>query len=181
MHPELNSEPSPSTPFLDHPEENLGIYNDSSPEKRSHRGFTPWMIHLGIFFTYSLVVFWMNGILSNADCHAQLLYCELSQLLKIGRLFATAPLQSALQYEAVAYNGQLRTMNKFRGDPSPELDEAWQSLFEHNNIRLTKEEMDKMNKSSIMLADGSGYYGQISAYHHLHCLVKDEDTFLLLR
>lgn len=75
-------------------------------------------------------------------------------------------------YEKVSYDGQLDTVNPFRGEPRPELDEAWQSLFDNNNIRLTKEEVDRMNKTSIMLADGSGYYGQISAYHHLHCLVK---------
>ena len=28
-----------------------------------------------------------------------------------------------------------------------------------------------MNRSAIELYDGSGYFGQMSAYHHLHCLV----------
>lgn len=178
---ELKGEPSSTSPFLEHEEEESGIYNASISNKRSRRGFTPWMIHLIIFFSYSLVAFWINGILSNVDCHASLLYCKLSQPFDAGYLCAPAPVNSVLQYQKITYDGRIKTVNPFRGDPRPELDQAWQSLFENNNVRLSKEEMDGLNKSSIMLADGSGYYGQISAYHHLHCLVKDRVTFLLLR
>ena len=64
-------------------------------------------------------------------------------------------------------------MNPYRGDPRPELDEAWHNLLENNNIRLSKGELEKMNRTALELYDGSGYYGQMSAYHHLHCLVSD--------
>lgn len=38
-------------------------------------------------------------------------------------------------------------------------------------IRLTEEEMRKMNKTSVRLRDGSGYVGYIEAIHMLHCVV----------
>ena len=87
-------------------------------------------------------------------------------------------MESAIQFEKVSYDGQLETANPFRGEPSPALDAAWQSLFENNNVRITKEEMTRMNQSSIELADGSGYYGQINAYHHLHCLVRKRCSYM---
>jgi hypothetical protein len=41
-----------------------------------------------------------------------------------------------------------------------------------NNIRVTKEELDRMNRTSVQLADGSGeYLAAVDVYHHLHCLV----------
>jgi hypothetical protein len=42
-----------------------------------------------------------------------------------------------------------------------------------NNIRVTKAELDRMNRTSIQLADGSGdYLAALDVYHHLHCLVS---------
>ena len=59
----------------------------------------------------------------------------------------------------------------YRGEPRPELDKAWHDLIRNDNIRLTKEELHKLNKTALELNDGSGYYGQMSVFHHLHCLV----------
>lgn len=42
-----------------------------------------------------------------------------------------------------------------------------------NNIRVTKEELDRMNRTSVQLNDGSGdYLAAIDVFHHLHCLVS---------
>lgn len=64
-------------------------------------------------------------------------------------------------------------MTKYRGEPRPELDKAWAELLEHNNIRLSDDELKRMIRTALELSDGSGYVGQLSAYHHLHCLVRD--------
>lgn len=72
----------------------------------------------------------------------------------------------------MSYHGELEHINPYRGDPRPELDKAWRDLLENNNIRISKEELVKMNKTALELYDGSGYYGQMSVYHHLHCLVS---------
>ncbi|KAI1108878.1 hypothetical protein F5Y14DRAFT_458896 [Nemania sp. NC0429] len=70
----------------------------------------------------------------------------------------------------MSYHGGLHVVNKYRGEPRPELDQAWADLLEHNNIRLSDDELKRMNRTAIKLSDGSGYFGQLSAYHHLHCL-----------
>lgn len=82
-----------------------------------------------------------------------------------------APASKAVQYQKVAYNGKLHEINPYRGDPRPELDKAWRDLLRNSNIRISKEELQRMNRTSIELYDGSGYHGQLNAYHHLHCLV----------
>lgn len=71
----------------------------------------------------------------------------------------------------MSYDGKLDGISPFRGEPRPELDKAWHDLFENSNIRISKDELQKMNRTAIALYDGSGYFGQLSAYHHLHCLV----------
>lgn len=41
-----------------------------------------------------------------------------------------------------------------------------------NNIRIAKDELVRLNRSSIQLADESGdSWGTLEVYHHLHCLV----------
>ena len=83
----------------------------------------------------------------------------------------TAPASEAVRYQTVSYDGELDTVNPYRGEPRPELDKAWHDLLLNNNIRISKEELQKMNRTAIELYDGSGYFGQMNAYHHLHCLV----------
>lgn len=82
-----------------------------------------------------------------------------------------APALEAVRYERIAFNGDLKEPNRYRGPPSPELDEAWHQLMEYSNIRINKETLDLLNRSSIKLADGSGYFGALNVHHHLHCLV----------
>lgn len=85
-----------------------------------------------------------------------------------------APANQAVKYNNVlSYHGGLHVVNKYRGEPRPELDKAWADLLEHNNMRLTEDELKRMNRTALELSDGSGYFGQLSAYHHLHCLVRD--------
>lgn len=62
-------------------------------------------------------------------------------------------------------------MNPYRGPPRPEHDAAWHELLQYSNIRVGKDTLDRLNRSSIKLADGSGdYFGGLSVHHHLHCL-----------
>ena len=42
------------------------------------------------------------------------------------------------------------------------------------NIRITTDEMRKLNQTSLVLADGSGQLGTLGVYHELHCLVSIE-------
>ncbi|KAK3679963.1 hypothetical protein LTR78_000340 [Recurvomyces mirabilis] len=71
----------------------------------------------------------------------------------------TAPAQVALQPQAKFIDASFGATNIYKGSRSPRLDRAWHGLFENQNIRVTKEELEKANKTSVELADGSGWYG----------------------
>ncbi|KAF7914805.1 hypothetical protein EAE99_010506 [Botrytis elliptica] len=67
--------------------------------------------------------------------------------------------------------------NLYKGDPRPELDLAWHTLVKNNNLRISKGELDTLGRTALPLADGSGYYGQLNVYHHLHCLKFMREAF----
>jgi len=55
-----------------------------------------------------------------------------------------------------------------------QLPENWlwlANMFEDDNIRVSFEELERLNLSSIQLADGSGAIASLSVFHSLHCLV----------
>ncbi|KAI1124451.1 hypothetical protein F5Y10DRAFT_249324 [Nemania abortiva] len=60
----------------------------------------------------------------------------------------------------------------FSGDPSPELDKAWHDLLKDTTIRVSKQDLDYYNVTSLPLADGSGYASELFVTHELHCLKK---------
>lgn len=85
--------------------------------------------------------------------------------------FGVAPALSAVKYRRVSYDGKIAVESPYQGAPSPELDKAWHDFLENYSIRVSKDELRKMNRSAFELSDGSGYFGQLRVYHHLHCLV----------
>lgn len=61
--------------------------------------------------------------------------------------------------------------NPFRGPPRPELDEAWDELTQYTSIKVTAEDLGRINRTSVQLADGSGmYFSGLNVHHQLHCL-----------
>ncbi|KAJ8132571.1 hypothetical protein O1611_g1052 [Lasiodiplodia mahajangana] len=60
----------------------------------------------------------------------------------------------------------------FNGEPSPELDEAWDDLLYAINVRLTEDELRRvgLNITNRVQVNGGDYLGSIGIYHHLHCL-----------
>ncbi|KAL6704156.1 hypothetical protein ACN47E_008716 [Coniothyrium glycines] len=60
----------------------------------------------------------------------------------------------------------------FAGVPSQELDRAWHELLADTVIRVSKEDLDYYNVTSLPLADGSGYASEIFMTHEIHCLKK---------
>jgi len=84
---------------------------------------------------------------------------------------SVAPARSAIKYEKVAFDGDLTKANPYKGTPRPELERAWHDLLQYSNIRIDAETLQKLNRTSIKLADGSGdYFGALNVHHHLHCL-----------
>ncbi|GLA33906.1 hypothetical protein AnigIFM63309_003929 [Aspergillus niger] len=121
------------------------------------------VIHSVIFLTYTLAFVGLNSLFRQKSCSSQLTY---------------SPIQGAVSYEKVWYDGSLGNRNRYIGEPRPELEAAWHELTKNNNLRFTKSELQKLNKSALELADGSGYFGQVMVYHHLHCLLRFDKKFL---
>lgn len=82
-----------------------------------------------------------------------------------------SPAESAIAYMTKTVDG-LATDSIFAGDPSPELDHAWHNLLTNINLRLSTEEMQRLNQTSLELSNGSGYLGTLGVYHELHCLKR---------
>ena len=95
-------------------------------------------------------------------------------------------------YEKVFSNVTLGEKNEFMGEPRPEQSKAWKDAYgncetspdyakgvEENaktdgclgiHIRVQKEDLDKINRTSIPLADGSGYLASLDVFHQIHCV-----------
>lgn len=87
------------------------------------------------------------------------------------QLTMTAPARQSVRYEKVLFGGDLAEKNPYRGEPRPELDEAWHELLRYSNIRVSADDLRRINRTSVQLSDGSGSYGaQLDVYHQLHCL-----------
>lgn len=79
----------------------------------------------------------------------------------------------------------------YTGPPSDDLDEAWDNLLQCQTIRHRKDysltdmdsdanvrvpeqtirDLDRLDQA-VRFTDGSGYFAQMTAYHHLHCIVR---------
>lgn len=71
------------------------------------------------------------------------------------------------------FENQLEVSNPFKGPPRPELEEAWHKLLNPAAaVRVEKEVLDRINRTSVALQDGSGYMVGLDVYHQLHCLVR---------
>lgn len=85
-----------------------------------------------------------------------------------------APLirDKAITYETHPLNITTAKHSPFVGDPRPELELAWHGLFETNNIRVLKSDLEALNLTSLELK-GGGYIAQPAVFHELHCLVRE--------
>ncbi|KAI1177470.1 hypothetical protein F4777DRAFT_206751 [Nemania sp. FL0916] len=82
-----------------------------------------------------------------------------------------SPARSAIRYMIEEPDADPNTSH-FAGEPRPELDQAWSSLLRSSMIKVSEDELRKMNKTSIALKDGSGYLGYLESIHMLHCVKR---------
>ncbi|KAK4655124.1 hypothetical protein QC762_404494 [Podospora pseudocomata] len=117
-----------------------------------------------LFFLLNITLF-MTTKASNTDCTS----CgALNQNVDHSPY---SPAHSAIRYK-VSQDKYEEGPSPFSGVPRLELDEAWSKLLRSSMIRLSADEMRKMNKTSVMLKDGSGYVGYLEAIHMLHCVKR---------
>ncbi|KFY48276.1 hypothetical protein V495_01465 [Pseudogymnoascus sp. VKM F-4514 (FW-929)] len=81
-------------------------------------------------------------------------------------------IHDAYQYKVREVGYNFDEINAFKGPPVEEVDKQWDLLLNGvHTVRLSKTELERMNMSSIQLADGSEDYIAVPiVYHMLHCL-----------
>ncbi|KAG0648153.1 hypothetical protein D0Z07_5820 [Hyphodiscus hymeniophilus] len=139
----------------------------------------PVLFHLilaALYSTLFLIVLYRSSTISNRS-------------VAPGSDVWIAPAEDSVSLEAKSLDVRInKTFNIYNGDPSPQLDDAWDLLFHRQkpcypvrlctsslcpdaNIRVSQAEIDQLGRSSIELRDGSGdYFGTLDVYHQLHCL-----------
>lgn len=172
--------------------------DESSPRTQSRRHSLQWAIlsHIILILTYTAIFFYLiKPHFNPSNIRPQLTYCEThhQQAIYAPRLVnkSAAPAAGAIEYMTKAVDG-LAPDSIYAGDPTPELDDAWHKLLASTrpanplyarlikkltpwpdiNLRITPEEMSRLNQTSLALADGSGYLGTLGVYHELHCIVR---------
>ncbi|KAF2205680.1 hypothetical protein GQ43DRAFT_406962 [Delitschia confertaspora ATCC 74209] len=151
--------PSHRSPSFDSCEEKLledNVCNQKSNRKEEKKGLHARVIlllcaHIIIATIYmTILYFWLKN-----KSRASLIY---------------SPAQSALKFEKRFFYAELNDTNPYKGPPSPELDAAWNDLLAPTAIRVSEETMKRINRTSIRIKDGSGYFVTLDVYHQLHCL-----------
>ncbi|KAI0893054.1 hypothetical protein F4806DRAFT_220695 [Annulohypoxylon nitens] len=143
---------SPTEGFISH--EQKPFHEVSKPRK--------WLwpiFHLFILTTYTIIyaVLIKRGIIA-AKSYQHTVY---------------SPAYEAVVKEPMEYQGQLRIVSPYQGPPSPEVDQAWKELLQYSNIRVTGEDLRKINKTSIpMPGEEDSYWVELSVVHELHCIKR---------
>ncbi|KAI0154554.1 hypothetical protein GGR57DRAFT_466020 [Xylariaceae sp. FL1272] len=75
----------------------------------------------------------------------------------------------------VDHNGSLyREVNplepQYAGEPSPEIDKAWEDLLGATDLKLDMSDLYGAERASVHTADGKGVLITLDVYHSLHCL-----------
>ncbi|KAK7689766.1 hypothetical protein QCA50_006405 [Cerrena zonata] len=82
-----------------------------------------------------------------------------------------SPLQHLLEYNPVLYsNGLHDPISIYQSEPSREVDEAWENLYNGFGISaIPKEQAELLDNKTLVLPNGK-YLVQLSVFHSLHCL-----------
>ena len=73
----------------------------------------------------------------------------------------TAPIHAAIEWERQHFDVDVGHYTEYTGPPSYDRDLAWHKLFENSNIRVTAEELARVNKTSVGLSDGDGFMANL--------------------
>lgn len=85
-----------------------------------------------------------------------------------------APLWEAIELERKTINASIESENPFKGAPSEKLDHAWHQLFINSNVRVTAEDLAKINRTSVPINDEKGgYYAIPGMFKNSHMRSSD--------
>ncbi|PPQ72879.1 hypothetical protein CVT26_003500 [Gymnopilus dilepis] len=94
-----------------------------------------------------------------------------------GSWFPPANVAIEYQQDLTTFNGSFDFPSIYRGDPTPQVDDAWFRISTGiRTTRLTLEQLRKIGKEDTLSkvkyqeADGGGYIAAVEFSHQLHCL-----------
>lgn len=141
-----------------------------------------WLkFHYGLITTAYVVLVVLYLLKIHSDNHPP----DQSNHNDINHFFPSLRSADALQYEFRKWPVHMAG-NPFAGKPRLELDQAWHGLFEKNNIRVTKDDLEFYNVTSLPIIPRSSssssqnvdsqihdeWVGQLGVFHELHCLKR---------
>ncbi|CAG8951655.1 hypothetical protein HYFRA_00005455 [Hymenoscyphus fraxineus] len=95
-------------------------------------------------------------------------------------LTVAKPISELIEYQftggiQVDHDGKLyREVNplepQYAGEPSPEIDKAWDDLLSAVDLSLDISELHGVEKTSVHTADGKSVLISLDVYHSLHCI-----------
>jgi len=130
---------------------------------KPHRLSIPWSTSsiiavLSLLFNVVLVILWLRSKEVGGLC----------------REAVYSPVDVGLNYSPTTFHSSFgHNQSIFDEPPSPEVDAAWEALYSHAGISLTKEEAVKLPNNTWPIHGASkeeGYLGALYVFHELHCL-----------
>ncbi|KAJ8110833.1 hypothetical protein ONZ43_g5774 [Nemania bipapillata] len=127
-----------------------------------------WMLALGLTLLSSIV---MNVIL-----FVQRQRTDLDHLCTRQMTLNWSPiLDKPMTYTDIRFNGSLFKSDIYRQPPSPEVDQKWLDLGLNLRPQVIPESQGEKagltpNQAKRLDSQGGGYFVEVEAIHHLHCL-----------
>lgn len=148
-----------SIDFLEHEAHDRLLENEKDNRPRLRFHVRPWLIPICIHFAILIAQVW--------------LFVRPGLLLKATPPWIdAATVTPALKWQKQVIDSTVYRQSPYSGNPSPDVDHAWNQLTSGFNLRVPKRTLDRLNRTSIPLSDGSGYIAGWDTTHQLHCLVS---------
>ncbi|KAI1346771.1 hypothetical protein F5Y01DRAFT_319443 [Xylaria sp. FL0043] len=148
--------------------ESMGLLREALSQRSRRRALWPWVVHIVLFVT-SLTLFVSGTVRYNKSLKAE-------ASIEPGWTQEYGPAVRAVgQRHGWQLLGAFDQPSPWRGEPNPELDEAWEKITHAGVFSVTAEEVErigKMDNSTVMLPkeSGHGYMASLEATHQLHCV-----------
>ncbi|KAI2626887.1 hypothetical protein GGS21DRAFT_266069 [Xylaria nigripes] len=138
-------------------------------EKKARRAsLLHWIVHV-LSLVSVIGLFAIYGVLHDQAREMKKWWDTHNYYSPASEFMATQP------YTTVQFNGSLWYDSPFKGPPTPEVEDAWQSIMQYGTISVTKSDYERVNHSvrtAVQFPEeaGGGYLATMVGTHQLHCL-----------
>ncbi|KXJ84919.1 hypothetical protein Micbo1qcDRAFT_128869 [Microdochium bolleyi] len=105
----------------------------------------------------------------------------------VAQLSVWSPAIEAVEYIEYNWGNEFNSTSKFRGPPTPELEQAWTDVSLKHGISVPQDKLSFLNRTDddhvqhIDEDPTKGYTGLLEVFHQLHCLnLVRQYTWLLM-